>query len=413
MIYRRWNDICLCAAHEADFPAGSAPAGAPFAPLVFLVRRAPEVSRGMFKIASLAELYEEESPACLRPCRADAPPEHAALAAFVAQNGATVLNLEFRNALSYLRAHLGAKHTGLRVTLVGLGDVGGTVLTGLTLLGRALDEIRIFDPNAALCARYELELNQVLPDADGRVMPRVTICTEDRLFDCDLFLFTASRGVPGLGSGVQDVRMAQYTANRAMLAHYARLARAARFLGLFCQISDPVDHLSRCVFLESNRDDAGNFDFAGLLPEQVQGFGLGVMAARAAYYAKKEGVPFSNGRVYGPHGEGLVVANSFGEDYDEAVSLRLTELTRTANLRVRELGFKPYLAPGLSSAAVSVLRLARGEAHYGAVPLGGAYFGCVSRMTRQGLQLVREGISPALMRRIADAHRALREFCYL
>ncbi len=413
MIYRRWNDFCLCAAHESDFPPGSAPADAPFAPLVFLVRRAPETSRGMFQIASLPELYEQESPACLRPCQAAAPQTQAALASIVAQSGATVLNLEFQNALCYLLAHVAARRAGLRVTLAGLGDVGGTVLTGLTLLGRELAEIRIYDPNPALCARYELEMNQVLPDCDGRVMPRVTLCPQEQLFDCDLFLFTASRGVPGLKSGVPDVRMAQYEANRAMLAHYARLARAARFMGVFCQISDPVDHLARCVFLESNRDEAGKFDFAGLLPEQVQGFGLGVMAARAAYYARKEGVSFSNGRVYGPHGEGLIAANSFAQDYDESVSLRLTELARTANLRVRELGFKPYLAPGLSSAAVSVLRLARGEAHYGAVPLDGAYFGCVSRMTRQGLQLVREDICPALMRRIADAHRALREFRYL
>ena len=144
----------------------------------------------------------------------------------------------------------------------------------------------------------------------------------------------------------------------------------------------------------------------------MQGFGLGVMAARAAYYADKEGVEFTNGRVYGVHGEGLIVANDFGVDYDEAVSQRLTELTRTANLRVRELGFKPYLAPGLSSAAISVLRLARGQAHYGAVPLNGAYFGCVSRMTRQGLALIREDICPQLMARITDAHRALREFDY-
>ena len=412
MICRRWNNFCLCAAREEDFPADAKAVRAPFAPLVFLVRRRAETSRGMFAIRSLEELFEQESVDCLRPCRAGGPGSARELAAFVAGHGATVLNLEFQNALRYLHAHFAANRTGLRVTLVGLGDVGGTVLTGLKLLGRELAEIRIFDPNKAMCARYEMELNQVLPDVDGRVMPRVTVCSEEALFDCDLFLFTASRGVPGLGSGVKDVRMAQYEANRAMLAHYARLARTARFMGLFCQISDPVDHLSRCVFLQSNRDETGAFDAAGLLPEQVQGFGLGVMAARAAYYAGKAGVDFQNGRVYGPHGEGLIVANSAGRDYDEAVSQHLTELARTANLRVRELGFKPYLAPGLSSAAISILRLARGQAHHGAVPLAGAYFGCVSRMTRQGLMLSREEICPQLMARIAGAHRALREFDY-
>ena len=94
------------------------------------------------------------------------------------------------------------------------------------------------------------------------------------------------------------------------------------------------------------------------------------------------------------------------------VSRRLTDLTRTANLQVRELGFKPYIAPGLSSAAVSILRLLRGEEHYGAVPLGGAYFGCVSRMTRGGVLLRREKICEELLQRLEETHRVLREFDY-
>jgi hypothetical protein len=255
-----------------------------------------------------------------------------------------------------------------------------------------------------------MEMNQVLPEHPGGCVPRVTICPEERLFDCDLFVFTASRGVPGLDSGVKDVRMAQFEANRAMLGVYAKKARDAAFSGIFCQVSDPVDQLSREVFLRSNRDEAGVYDFAGLLPEQVQGFGLGVMAGRAAYYAEKEGVDFTGGRVYGPHGQGLIVANDADAGYDEEISLRLTELTRTANLQVRGLGFKPYIAPGLSSAAVSLLRLVRGEAHYGAVPLGGAYFGCVSRMTRCGVSLCRETICQPLLARLEETHRALREF---
>ena len=120
-----------------------------------------------------------------------------------------------------------------------------------------------------------------------------------------------------------------------------------------------MDPLSRSVFLASSRDAAGRLDFAGLLPEQVQGFGLGVMAARAAYWARQEGIPFSHGRVYGPHGRGLVVANHRGRDYDPALSQWLTRLTQGANLQVRALGFKPYIAPGLSSAAVSLIQLLR------------------------------------------------------
>ena len=409
MIYKSWHGFCLCG-EEADFPSEAQVVSSPFAPLVFLVRRDPMKQRGYFAIHSLEELTEEESIRCLCLCEA-ALPEQASepLAEFVQAHGAGVLNLAFQRAFLWLLSQATPKHSGFKITLVGLGDVGGTVLTGLKLLGQEIDEIAIFDPNQAQCARYEMEMNQIL-SPDGRPLPNVTICPEEELFDCDLFAFTASRGVPGLNSGVKDVRMAQFEANRDMLDHYAKLARAANFQGIFCQISDPVDNLARSVFLASNRDESGQYDFAGLLPEQVQGFGLGVMAARAAYLARKEGIDFTNGQVYGPHGQGLIVANDRGNGYDTVLSENLTRLTREANLRVRELGFKPYIAPGLSSAAISLVRLLRGQDHYGAVPLDGAYFGCLSRFTPLGVSLVREVIHPALLDRLSVAHQSLREF---
>lgn len=79
---------------------------------------------------------------------------------------------------------------------------------------------------------------------------------------------------------------------------------------------------------------------------------------------------------------------------------------------MRELGFKPYLAPALSSAAASLLRLVRGQEHYGAVPLGGAYFGCVSRMTRFGPELRREALAPALRAELEKTYAALEAFEY-
>ncbi len=203
--------------------------------------------------------------------------------------------------------------------------------------------------------------------------------------------------------------MAQYEANRSLIAPYARRAREEDFCGIFCQISDPVDPLAREVFLRSSRNGNGETDYAGLLPEQVQGFGLGVMAARAAYYAEKEGLPFAGGRVYGPHGAGLVAANHWGSEYDPTASLRLTRLARDANLRVRGLGFKPYLAPGLSSGAVSLLRMLRGETYYGSVPLGGVYFGCRCRRTAQGLSVLREDLAPPLRDRLEETYRHLKE----
>lgn len=405
MEFRSWKGFCLCDL-GGGFPPEAARVNAPFAPLVFLVRRDPLKSRGCFAVGNTAQIMEPENACALLPN--EAPAALPGVETFVREKGATVLNTAFARAFDHLARP--RKKSGLTATLVGLGDVGGTLLIALKLLGRELSRIAIYDPNEALCRRYEVELNQVLPP-DGVPLPEIAICSQERLFDCDLFLFTASRGVPPVGSDVQDVRMAQFARNREMLAGYARRARETAFDGLFCQISDPVDQLCRAVFLESNRDASGAFDAAGLLPEQVRGFGLGVMAARAAYHAKKDGIDFSGGRVYGPHGADLIVANH-PQNYDEALSARLTQETVTANLRVRELGFKPYIAPALSSAAVSLLRLVRGEVCCSAIPMGGAYFGCRSRTTSAGILTQREALHPALFRKIEEVQQRLERFSY-
>lgn len=403
MEYYLHHKICYASLGGA-VPAGAVRVAAPSAPLVLTVRREPVHSRGFWAIRDLAELEEPGGPAALLPVR---PCGGGDLADFVREHGASVLNTTFPGGFEYAERWFAPKPEKLTVTLVGLGDVGGTVLTALKLLGRELEKIQIFDFNEAQCKRYAIELNQVLPLEPGQPQPVVTVCREDQLFDCDLFLFTASRGVPPVGQEQTDVRMAQYEANRTMITAYAKLARAAHFQGLFCQISDPVDLLARAVYLESNRGEAGHFDWQGLLPEQVQGFGLGVMAARARYYAPELGLDPEQLQVYGPHGAGLVAANRVNEGYDPELSETLSRLTREANLRVRDLGFKPYIAPGISSAAVSILQLIRGQIHYGAVPLGEAWFGCRSRFTANGLETFREPICPELLERLEQAYREL------
>jgi hypothetical protein len=71
----------------------------------------------------------------------------------------------------------------------------------------------------------------------------------------------------------------------------------------------------------------------------------GVMRARANYMAEREGIYGSRLRAFGPHGQGLVIANAPNEGYDDALSRRLTEKTVEANLAIRKLGYKPYIAP--------------------------------------------------------------------
>ena len=401
MEYYVKNNLCYASLGGA-VPAGAEAVSGPSAPLILTVRREPVHGWGFRAISDLNQLEDPEGPGALLPTE---PTPASALADFVREHGASVLNTTFPGGFDFAEYWFGPKPQKLTVTLVGLGDVGGTVLTALKLLGRELGKIQIFDFNQNQCRRYAMELNQVLPM--DQPQPEITVCREEQLFDCDLFLFTASRGVPPVGQEQVDVRMAQYEANRSMITAYAKLARAAHYRGLFCQISDPVDLLARAVYLESNRGEAGHFDWQGLLPEQIQGFGLGVMAARARYYAPSLGLDPEEIRVYGPHGAGLVAANLPDKGYDSDVSEELSRLTREANLRVRELGFKPYIAPGISSAAVSILQLIRGQVYHGAVPLGQAYFGCRSRFTKNGLETFREPICEELMEKLDRAYRDL------
>ena len=299
-----------------------------------------------------------------------------------------------------------------RVHLLAVGDVGSTLLTALKLLGGdVISSIGICDLNEKTVARWTAEMGQISWPWDYHALPEVEPVEPDRLFDCDVFMFAATKSIPAVGSGVRDVRMAQLEANRPLAESFARQARAAGFRGLFIVLSDPVDPLCRAVWRASNRGEGGELDCLGLLPEQVQGFGLGVMNARAAYFAKRDSRFASfltEGRTFGPHGKGLVVANSI-EHYDDELSRELTRLALEANLRVRDLGFKPYAAPAVSSGAMQLLLTLRGEWHCGSVPLGGVWFGCKNRFTPWGLELETLELPDALFTRLRETERALRE----
>ncbi len=276
-----------------------------------------------------------------------------------------------------------------RVNIVAIGDVGSTLLTGLKLLGGdVISSIGICDLSDQITARWEFEMGQISLPWQYDIFPEVEVVAPENLFDCDMFVFVASRGIPPVGSQVKDVRMYQFENNAKIVAHYARMAREKGFQGLWCAVSDPVDPLAKTAYLESNKDEKGVFDGRGLRPEQIQGFGLGVMNARAAYFAKRD-PKFSSflteGRSFGPHGTGLFIANSI-EHYDEALSQELTQLTVTANLKMREIGFKPYVAPALSSGALSLLLTLRGEWHCGSVFLDGVYMGVKNRYTPAGVE---------------------------
>lgn len=299
-----------------------------------------------------------------------------------------------------------------RVHVLAIGDVGSTLLTGLHLLGGdCIESIGICDISEQVTARWEFEENQIAYPWDYDALPEVDIVKPEELFQCDVFVFVASKGIPPVGSQVKDVRMYQFENNSKIVAQYARQARACHFKGLFAVVSDPVDPLAKTAWLESNKNEQGVLDYAGLRPEQVQGFGLGVMNARAAYFAKRDS-RFSRflteGRSFGPHGQDLVVADSI-EHYDDALSRELTELTVTANLQMRKIGFKPFIAPAYSSGAISLILMLRGQWHCGSVFLGGIFMGVKNRYTRYGLETEILPLPDALYDRILTAQDHLKE----
>jgi len=317
------------------------------------------------------------------------------------------INTQFSNWTECLNVK---KTHGWKVNIVGLGDVGGTLLIGLRLLGgNDISEIGVYARSEETIKRWELELNQIMPAFSKESAPTVNGITKGELFDCDMFIFCASKGVPPVGSKTTDVRMVQFESNSKIISEYAKMARNNNFKGVFAVVSDPVDLLSKVVYLESNKDDLGTLDYKGLAPEQIRGYGLGVMNARATYYAeqKEETKNYvSEGRAFGPHGEGLVIANSI-DHYDEELSLYLTSKAKEANLEVRATGFKPYIAPALSSGTLSILATIRGDWHYSATYMGGVFMGSKNRLNPSGTELERLDLPTQLYSKLLETYERL------
>ena len=139
------------------------------------------------------------------------------------------------------------KSRKVRVNILAMGDVGGTLALGLRLLGGdIIRQIGICDIDPKAVSRWEHELNQIAMPMDPEAFPEVIPTAAENLFDCDVFVFCASRGVPALGS-TGDVRMVQLEKNRQLISVYADQAVKAGFAGDFFVVSDPVDPLCRSV----------------------------------------------------------------------------------------------------------------------------------------------------------------------
>ena len=351
--YYTYDGRTLCSAGALPYPEISALPET--GEVLWVFHRPPLSGRDTFPVTDPAQLTEREGVAslCAAPGPEGLPRE---LTNAIRAGRVRAVNLAHPR-FEELMAPL-PRPEKVRVNLLALGDVGSTLLMGLRLMGGdVISSIGICDLREGVAQRWEFELNQIQLPGPYDALPPVEIVSPEQLFDGDVFLFCASRFVPDTAVKTGDVRMAQYRLNRELAALYAQKARQARYRGLFCVVSDPVDPLCRAVLTESNRAPSGEMDYQGLFSHQVRGFGLGVMNARAAYYARKDprfASFLTEGRSFGPHGEDLVIANSI-DRYDDGLSRLLTERTVHANLQMREMGFKPYVAPALSSGALSLL----------------------------------------------------------
>lgn len=431
----------ICCSFNGNLSYERAEMPHPGTPLTFLFEREPGTGRESFKVNSPLLLFQEaENVSWLSSRKLEAQAEtmkkklaestEKAAGSGASESGAPAkMNCELDEAVKAAidqgmmravnRLHpdfetiLAEKpqKTKKRVHVLAIGDVGSTLLTGLHLLGGdCISSIGICDISDKVTARWEFEENQIAYPWAYDALPEVDVVKPEDLFKCDVFVFVASKGIPPVGSGVKDVRMYQFENNSKIVAQYARQARAEHFKGLFAVVSDPVDPLAKTAWLESNKDENGVLDLKGLRPEQVQGFGLGVMNARAAYYAKRDG-RFSQflteGRSFGPHGQDLVIADSIA-NYNDALSKELTQLTVTANLHMRAIGFKPFIAPAYSSGAISLILMMRGEWHCGSVFMGGIFMGVKNRYTEYGLETEILPLPDALYERIVTAEENLK-----
>jgi hypothetical protein len=376
-----------------------------------LNKRSPEHSRRSFSVSheNFLFLNEENLDLLVKPITPTVIIEPFIKLA-IENNRVTALNTNYPSWQDVLTYNAPTKW---RVNVVGLGDVGGTLLTGLKLLGAAkIQSLGLYDRDISRTLRYKYELSQILsPDMNESSIDIIPL-KEHEVFDCDMFVFCVSVGVPPVGKEVTDVRLAQFKGNAKIIGDYATLAREKNFKGIFAVVSDPVDLLCKVAFTQSNKDESSNMDFNGLAPEQIRGYGLGVMNSRACYYALQNDTTkhyIHEGRAFGPHGEGLIIADSI-VNYNEVLSDALTHSTKTSNLEVRSTGFKPYIAPALSSGTLSLLATINSQWHYSATFIGGTFMGCRNRLMASGTELETLELNETLLRKLNLTYKLLSEF---
>jgi len=300
---------------------------------------------------------------------------------------------------------------GATVGIAGLGRVGGVAATILAAMAKresGVRELLVYDADAANQERWLLELGSIAVWRGRHALPLVCAASVDEMMQrCDVFLFVASAGVPPIGTE-GDVRLVQFEPNRALLGPFLSAARVAGFTGLFLVVSDPVEWLAQASFHDSNCGPDARFDGDGLAPERIGGLGLGVMWARALAAARSQGWGASvarRGAVFGPHSSEVIAFDDLGAPKRERSEL-LTRAARECNYQVRELGFLPYVGPGVSSVALVLPRLLAGAEVVASALLDGIYFGAPARW-KWGIWPSRQRMAPRVWSAVRDLHERM------
>jgi len=304
------------------------------------------------------------------------------------------------------------RQAGATVGFAGLGRVGGvaaTLIAAMATRASGVRELLVHDADVANQERWLLELGSIAVWRGRDRLPLVRAAGVDEMMRrCDVLLFVASAAVPPLGTR-GDVRLVQFEPNRALLAPFLAAAKHEEFTGLFLVVSDPVEWLAQASFHDSNCDRNGRFDGDGLAPERIAGLGLGVMWARVLSAARRhacEAKVARHGAAFGPHSADVMAFDDVRAPDPERSAL-LTRAARECNYQVRELGFLPYVGPGVSSVALTLPRLLAGDEVPASPLVDGIYFGAPSRC-EWGVWPSRLRMAPSVWGAVRDLHARMQ-----
>ena len=74
---------------------------------------------------------------------------------------------------------------------------------------------------------------------------------------------------------------------------------------------------------------------------------------------------------------------------------------------MRKLGYKPYVAPSLSSGALSIVSTIHGDWFYGSTYMGEAYIGSKCRLKNNQLEIEQLPLPDALFNKINNTYERL------